>query len=154
MKKIAATFWTYALGTRPTWGLIPVRVAFGFVLIIEALRHAESITADTLGITVTIIAIELFAGILSIPGILTRFVGAAVIVETIISLTSLRVPDVLVDDLPARILLLGIATLLLTSGAGRHSIDHWWSIRLLKRFPNKKKELYCVAETPLCKWWE
>ncbi len=146
MTQSAAKFWTYFFGTRPTWGIIPVRIAFGGVLIAQSINHIESISF--------LVAVMFIAGVLSVEGFFTRLAGALVIIGMALPLLSSSIPDVLAVDFSARILIFGTAVLLLTSGAGRHSIDHWLSLRLLKKFPNKKKELYCIAEMPLCKWWE
>ena len=146
MTPSTAKFWTYCFGTRPTWGLIPVRIAFGGVLIAQVVYGSEPMSFWA--------AIIFLAGVLSIPGFFTRLAGWLVVFGMTLPLVSSRIPDMFMSDLSARILIFGIAVLLLTSGAGRHSIDHWLSLRLLKKFPNKKKELYCIAEMPLCKWWE
>lgn len=146
MTPSAAKFWTYFFGTRPAWGMIPARIAFGIVLIIQALNYTESISFW--------VAMTFLAGVLSIPGIFARLAGAIILLQIALPFVWSGAPDVLMGDFSARILLFGIAMLLFTAGAGRHSIDHWLSIRLLRKFPNKKKELYCIAEMPLCKWWE
>lgn len=154
MKKHTATFWTYMLGTRPTWGMIPVRIAFGSVCILEALRHLIGIDPTLPAVWIAMIVIEFLAGALAIPGLLTRFLGLAILIESAISIFFDHAPNVVGADLSARILLIGVAALLFTSGAGRHSVDHALTIKLLKKYPNKKKELYSIAEMPLCKWWE
>ncbi len=146
MTSSATVFWLYMLGTRPTWGMIPARFAFAFVLVTQLFAMVDGWVVR---------AATVIVAILLMIGFGMRFVCGA-IGATMILLGIVAGPMLLnfFGSISMTVLFSGVTLLFFTSGAGRHSIDHWISVRLLKRFPHEKKERYCIAELPLCKWWE
>lgn len=165
MKKQTEKAMLTLLATRPMWGMIPLRIIFGVSLILSGLSRFTLVrqTSDTLlaelpieyglGITIFFSVIEILAGLLAISGLFSRAVGTIVIFEMSLAIFLERV---IVDfrDLQTQVLLFAIASILFFSGGGRYSIDQYLAKKLLKKHPNKKKELYLLAETPYAKWWE
>lgn len=166
MRPKHAKFWLYALGTRPMWGMLPLRIMFGVILVLEGLSRfvffhenkaallASLPSAWGYAILIGFSVIEILSGCLAIPGFLARFAGLCIVLEMTLSIAVERIPLAFGRGLETQMLLLAIAGMMLFSGAGRHSVDHRLALRMLKNHPNRKKELYCVAEMPLCRWWE
>ncbi len=120
--------------TRPIWGLLPVRIAFGLLLVLES--------PGSMFWPACII------GLLVILGFLGRIVGAVMVLAAAAMLAG---GGIATDDL----FFLAISIMLLMSGPGRFSIDRLIARRLLERYPNPKKELYVIAETPyIDRWYE
>lgn len=157
---------TTLLATRPMWGMFPLRTIFGVMLILEGMsrfaiakHNPEAIIGQIPGewalvLVVIFSVIEIGSGLLSLIGFAQRLVGLLIVTEMSFVIFVERVPIDVSRDLQTQILLFAIASMVLFSGAGRFSIDRYLARQLLKTFPNKKKELYCIAETPYTKWWE
>lgn len=152
--------------TRPIWGLIPLRFIFGVTLILEGLARFTFVRAQrgalvdqlpgewAFFILVLFSVIEIVAGILIIPGLFSRFAGGIVMVQMTVALFLEGIPLEFTRDMQTQILLIGIASMIFISGAGRHSMDWIVARELLKKYPSKKREIYTLAETPFTKWWE
>lgn len=147
------------------WGMIPLRVMFGVVIILQGIdrlvsvREAGSVLWTLshewqLAIVLAFSIIEIIAGALAIPGLFVRFVGFAIVIEMAVAVFFERIPLEFTGSLQAQLLMIAIASMMIFSGAGRHSVDHWLARKHLVKYPNKKWELYCLAETPYAKWWE
>jgi uncharacterized membrane protein YphA (DoxX/SURF4 family) len=166
LKEQHAKAWLTVTRTRPAWGMIPVRILFGVTLILEGVsrftfvRHnRDSLLAQLphewqLPVVVAFSVIEIVGGAMAIPGIMTRFVGMAILVEMFLAIMFERIPLAFSHDLQTQILLVGIASLLTFSGPGRYSIDGLIARKILKKHPSDKWNIYVYAETPLTKWWE
>ena len=166
MKAKTAKVWTTLLATRPMWGMFPMRTIFGVTLFLGGLerftvvRHHSTAIIDQIPgeWALTLIAVfaivEIVGGILSVLGLAQRLVGLMIVVEMSLAIFLERVPLNFDRALSTQVLMFAIASMLLFSGAGRFSIDRYFARKLLLKFPNKKKELYCIAETPYTKWWE
>ena len=98
--------------------------------------------------------IEILAGLMAIPGMFVRFVGFIVVIEMAVAVFFESLPLDFSGSVQAQMLVIAIAGMMIFSGAGRWSIDHYLAVKHLKKYPNKKWELYTLAETPLTKWWE
>lgn len=152
--------------TRPMWGMFPLRLVFGPMLILEGLSRYLLIRQDPASwlselpgetaFTIIFIfsIIEIVGGALITVGFLTRFMAFFIMFEMATVIVLERIPLDFSYSLQAQILLLAIASMMLFSGAGRFSVDRYIARQLLKKIPNMKKELYCIAETPYTKWWE
>ena len=117
--------------TRPIWGLFPVRTAFGLLIFLESMTVLPGIMAGMI-----------------VLGLLGRVVGGVMVLAFLPVLVQggVEVTDAL---------FLSISTMFLMSGSGRFSLDRLISRSLLKRYPNPKKELYVIAETPFTdRWYE
>lgn len=148
------------------WGMIPLRTIFGVLLVLEGVsrftmaRHGSAALIDqlpsetALAVIIVFSVIEICGGALSVAGFAQRLVGLLIVVEMSLAIFVERIPLNFSRDLSTQVLLFAIAAMLLFSGAGRFSIDRYLARKLLKKFPNKTKELYCIAETPYTKWWE
>lgn len=147
------------------WGMIPLRVMFGVVIVLQGIARlislppAGSILASLsdewrLAIVLLFSIIEIAAGLMAIPGVLVRLVGFAIVIEMAVAVFFERIPLEFSGNLQAQLLMIAIASMMIFSGAGRHSVDHKLACRHLVRHPSKKWELYCLAETPYTKWWE
>lgn len=148
------------------WGMIPLRVMFGVVLLLQGLQrlllvraHDASLLSQlpsewAIALVVFFSVVEILAGVLAIPGLMVRMVGFAIATEMFLAIFFERIPLDFTRDLQTQMLLIGVASLMIFSGAGRFSIDHWLARRHLLKYPSKKWELYCLAETPYTKWWE
>lgn len=148
------------------WGMIPLRVMFGVIIILQGIERVQVLKASQdsllsqlphdwmLAIVLLFSIIEILAGICAISGFMVRIVGFTIAIETFVAIVFERIPLDFSSDLQTQMLFIGIASLMIFSGAGRHSVDHWLACRHLVRYPNKKWELYCLAETPYTKWWE
>ena len=98
--------------------------------------------------------IQILAGLMAIPGMFVRFVGFTVVIEMALAVFFETLPLDSSGSLQAKMLVIGIAGMMIFSGAGRWSIDHYLAKKHLQKYPNKKWELYTLAETPYTKWWE
>lgn len=148
------------------WGMIPLRVIFGVVIILQGLerfllvRHHDMSIIGQLPnewayvVLLVFSVIEIIAGAMAIPGLFTRIVGFVIAAEMFLAIFFERIPFAFGSDLQTQLLLLGIASLMIFSGSGRYSVDHLLAKRHLLKYPSKKWELYCLAETPYTKWWE
>lgn len=166
MKEKSAKVWLTVTRTRPMWGMIPLRILFGVTLILEGasrftfVRHNKEALINqlphewTLTLIIFFSVVEILAGCLAIPGLMARFAGFALLVETSLAIFFERIPLSFSHDLQTQILIIGIASLMTFSGAGRYSVDGKIAKSILKKFPVKKWEIYCYAETPYTKWWE
>ncbi len=166
LKEQNAKIWLTFTRTRPAWGMIPVRIVFGVVLILEGIsrftfvRHnKDSLLAQLphewqLPLIVIFSVIEIVGGAMTIPGVMTRFVGMAILIEMFFAIMFERIPLAFSGDLQTQILLFGIASLLMFSGPGRYSVDGAIARYILQRYPIEKWRLYVYAETPITKWWE
>jgi len=125
---------TVIFATRPIWGLFPVRVAFGLMLVLETTGPMQPAA--------------IFIALLVISGFLGRVVGAIMVM---VSISMLFNGGIVTSD----VFIFAISVMLLMSGPGRFSVDRWIARRILERYPNQKKELYVLAETPyLDRWYE
>ncbi|MFH1433444.1 MAG: TQO small subunit DoxD, partial [Candidatus Uhrbacteria bacterium] len=116
------------------WGLFPVRVAFGLILVLETTGPMYPAA----------VLIALFV----IMGFLGRVVGAVMVM---VAISMLFTSGIATTD----IFIFAISVMLLMSGPGRFSVDRWIARRILERYPNPKKELYVIAETPYTdRWYE
>lgn len=152
--------------TRPMWGMFPLRLVFGPMLILEGLSRYLLIRQDPMSwlselpgetaftIILLFSIIEIVGGALITVGFLTRFMAFFIMFEMGTVIVLERIPLDFSYSLQTQILLLAIASMMMFSGAGRFSIDRYIARGLLKKIPNMKKELYCIAETPYTKWWE
>lgn len=153
--------------TRPIWGFIPVRIAFGSILLmhgisrlLEARAPSSTFLADlpneaAYGIVLAFAVVECVGGLLMIPGFLARFAGFLLVIEMIASITIERLPLGFEEvGLPFELLLFAVAGMFLISGAGRMSFDRAIARRLLCRCPDEKHEAYIVAETIYTRWYE
>ena len=146
--------------------MIPLRVMFGVIIALQGVDRLLSMRGEVgtlLGslssewqvvVALLFSVIEILAGLLAIPGIFVRLVGLSIVIEMALAMFFERIPLDYSGNLQAQMLIFAIAAMMLFSGAGRHSVDHWLACRHLVRHPNKKWELYCLAETPYTKWWE
>ncbi len=165
MKQHLPTVWSLLTRTRPMWGMIPLRVMFGVTIILQGLHRLVGVReqGSLLGslshewqllVVILFSVIEIVSGLMAIPGFFVRLVGIATVVEMTVAIFFERIPLDYSGSLQAQMLILAIGAMMMFSGAGRHSIDHWLACRHLTRHPSKKWELYCLAETPYTKWWE
>lgn len=151
--------------TRPMWGMFPVRIAFGTVLMYHgAIRlltmrgehgsFIEELPSEfAIGLMIFFSVVELLGGLFIVPGFLSRFVGFGIVIEIILSIFLERIPLGLHGNVRLDLLLFAIASMILFSGGGRFSIDRLIARRLLKKYPSKKWEHYLIAETPYCEHW-
>jgi len=126
--KILTTFFA----TRPIWGLFPLRIVLALVLVIETNGAFFPLAVFVAAFLITGFLGRAIGGILvltSIPIFLTGGIGAADALFFVISIT------------------------LLMSGPGRFSLDRYIARKILQQFPNHKKELYVIAETPFTERW-
>lgn len=145
--------------TRPIWGLIPVRIVFGSILLIhgaarllEARQNSgafiEELPGEAAFAFVLLFAIvEIVGGALIIPGLVTRFASFFLVLEMIVSITIEKLPLGWDAGVGLELLMFATAGMLLLSGAGRFSLDRAIARRVLKRYPNVKHEAYVIAET-------
>ncbi|MEK7665678.1 MAG: DoxX family protein [Patescibacteria group bacterium] len=153
--------------TRPMWGLIPLRIAFGTILLLdgaqrlilmrgEAGSFIEELPGPTaVAILIVFSVLQFVGGALIIPGFLSRIVGFVIMIELILSIFFERIPLGFMGNIRMELIMLAVATMMMFSGAGRFSIDRLIARRLLKCAPSKKWEHYMIAETPYCdKWYE
>lgn len=166
MKTDFRKVWLTLTATRPMWGMIPLRIVFGTMLVLEGLSRYLLIRQDpatwlsalpgemAVAIVIAFGVIEIVGGILIIPGFLSRFIGFFIVLEMSLTIALERIPLDFSYSLQTQVLLLAMASMIMFSGAGRYSIDRYIARRLLKRIPSLKKELYTIAETPYTKWWE
>jgi putative oxidoreductase len=153
------------LASRPMWGMFPLRIMFGVTLVLMGLARFTLFRSDpgafiaalpgdfAFAVIVFFAAVEIIGGLLSFMGLGMRFVGTFIMIEMTIAIFIERIP-LAFHDLQTQVLLFAIATLLFFSGGGRFSLDRVLAKRLLVKYPDKKKELYLIAETPYTKWWE
>ena len=151
--------------TRPMWGMIPARIALGTMLLLHGVGRLLIMHTDPgtilhglpgpLAFVVLLFfsLVEMLGGALIIPGFLSRFAGMAIIVEMTASIFSERIPLGFSGDVRLEVLIFAMASMMLFSGAGRFSVDRWIARKLLEKYPNKKWEHYCIAETPYCDHW-
>ncbi|MFH1712557.1 MAG: DoxX family protein [Patescibacteria group bacterium] len=166
MKDDLRKIWLTMTATRPMWGMFPMRIIFGVMLILGGLSRFLLFQQDPLSLLASIpgatafaiivifSVIEIIGGVFMVSGFLSRFISFFIIVEMMMSIAIERIPLDFSRDLQTQVLILAIASMILFSGAGRFSVDRYIARRLLDKFPNKKKELYCIAETPYTRWWE
>ena len=159
-------FWLQMLKTRPMWGMLPVRIIFGTVLFFHGLSRLlvmrgdvgsiiESLPGEVAFVILVVFSVvELVCGAFIIPGFMARFVGFGIMIEMILSIFLERIPLGFEGDIRLSMLLFAISTMVFFSGAGRFSVDRAIARKLLDKFPNKKRELYILAETPYTKWYE
>jgi hypothetical protein len=128
--KLLTTFFA----TRPIWGLFPLRIVLALVLVLES--HGAFFT------------LAVFAAALLVTGFLGRLVGAMLVI--------ISIPMFLVSPIgAAEAFFLVISVTLFMSGPGRFSLDRYIARHILNHFPNYKKELYVIAETPYTdRWYE
>lgn len=128
--------------TRPIWGLIPVRLAFGLICLSHGFMYLS--VEGQLGWAF----INLAIGALVVVGLLIRVIGLLLAVELVISIViGMFSYDREFFDLQFELLFLSASLLLFLSGAGRFSVDRAIARRLLKRSPDVKHEAYVIAET-------
>lgn len=166
VREHSAKVWLTITRTRPMWGMIPLRIIFGVTLILEgfsrftfARHHTAALLSQlpnewAFALVVFFSVVEIIAGLLMLWGFLVRFAGLALLVEMSVAIFLERIPLAFSRDLQTQILIIGVASLMVFSGAGRYSIDRHIAKKILKKRPIKKWELYCYAETPYTKWWE
>lgn len=166
MREHIPKLWCMLVRTRPMWGMIPLRVVFGVTLILQGIgrfvffrQHETSLLSGlpnewSFLVLVIFSVIEILGGLMIIPGLFARIVGFAIAIEMFLAVFLEQIPLDYSRDLQTQIILACIASMMIFSGAGRYSIDHKLAIAHLKKHPNKKWELYTLAETPLAKWWE
>lgn len=154
------------LATRPMWGMFPLRTIFGILLILGgaarftmAKNGSEALIGQIPGefalmLIIFFAIVEILGGALSLVGLGQRAVGLLIVVEMSVAIFIERIPLDFSRDLQTQVLLFAIASMVLFSGAGRFSLDRYFARKLLVKYPSKKKELYCIAETPYTKWWE
>lgn len=132
--------------------MIPLRVLFGMVIIASAMWSIESAEGNQQ----IVWALQMIAGLLLVPGFLARPVGLFMAATSATLLVMGVLPNVYpaFTNVTTQVLMLGISVMIFISGAGRHSVDHWISCRVLRACSIKKWEAYCLAETPYTKWWE
>ncbi len=148
MKKHLPLIWSLLTRTRPMWGMIPLRIIFGMLLVSHGVAHLDDGYFPIFGI------IEIIAGGASTAGFMVRLVGLFIALEMIVAQF---VPSFSLGfsvDIQTQLLVAGIALLMIFSGGGRHSVDNWLARRHLVKYPDKRWELYSIAETPYTKWWE
>jgi len=162
-----ARAWIQLFVTRPMWGLIPLRIAFGTILFIDAAQRlihmhgaAGSFIEELPGPAAFVILLvfsilQFFGGVLIIPGFLSRMVGFVMVIELILSIFLERIPLGFHGNIRMELIMFAVSTMIFFSGGGRFSVDRWIARRLLKHAPSKKWEHYLIAETPYCeKWYE
>lgn len=151
--------------TRPMWGMISARITLGSMLLLHGASRLLIMRASpgtllqelpgpiSFAVLLLFSMVELLGGALIIPGFLSRLAGLMIVVEMAVSIFSERIPLGFSGDIRLEILIFAVATMIFFSGAGRYSVDRWIARRLLKKYPNKKWEHYCIAETPYCEHW-
>lgn len=167
MKEKHARTWIQLFVTRPMWGLIPLRIAFGTILLLDGagrLIHMrgevgsfiEELPGPAAFVILIVFSIlQFFGGALIIPGFLSRVVGFVIVIELILSIFLERIPLGFQGNIRMELMMLAVAAMLTFSGGGRFSVDRGIARRLLKDAPSKKWEHYLIAETPYCeKWYE
>lgn len=153
--------------TRPIWGIIPARIAVGTILVLHGLGRLMAMQANpgtflhelpgpvAIVILVFFSILELLGGALIIPGFLSRLASFTIIVEMALSIFTERIPLGFQGEVRLELLIFAMSTMIFFSGSGRYSVDRWIARRMLKKYPNKKWEHYCIAETPYCdRWYE
>lgn len=153
--------------TRPMWGLIPVRIAFGTILLLDGAQRLirmrgevgsfiEELPGETAFLILLVFSLLQFVGgVLIIPGLFSRAVGFVIVIELILSIFLERIPLGFAGNIRMELMMLAVAAMIMFSGGGRFSVDRGIARRLLKRAPSKKWEHYLIAETPYCeKWYE
>lgn len=151
--------------SRPMWGMIPVRITFGTILLTQGIgrlihMHGAygSIIEQLPGPFAAVLfvffsVIEILGGAMIIPGLCSRLVGFAVLIEMIISIFTERIPLGFHGDVRLDMLVLAVAGMIFFSGGGRFSLDRLIAKHLLRLHPSKKWEHYLIAETPYCEHW-
>lgn len=158
----------HMLKTRPTWGVPPVRIAFGAVLLTHGVSRLLNLegsvgtiirelpTEVALTVMVVFSLTEIIGGLMIIPGILSRFVGFIIVFEMLLSIVLEKIPFGYFGDVRLDLLLFAIAAMISFSGPGRFSIDRWIARKILEKHPNPhtKHDLYVIAETRHTAWYE
>lgn len=148
MKKHLPLIWSLLTRTRPMWGMIPLRIIFGALLLLHGFAHISDGYFSVVG------TLEIIAGGASVAGFMVRIVGLFVAFEMIVARF---VPSFSLGfslDIQTQLLVVGIVALMIFSGGGRHSVDNWLARRHLVKYPDKRWELYSIAETSYTRWWE
>jgi len=158
------------LKTRPQWGLIPLRVVFGIVLVMqsrdiliqkrrEARIFFHSVQWIPLKIVTVVAKITQVLGFLMIFGFLGRLTGIAVLFLgiTAIILEIYKKMSHLRDnfEIRMRMMLMAVACVFVFSGSGRYSAD-WYITAGLEHFqPNPVVHAYIHSEMEIegVKWW-
>jgi putative oxidoreductase len=166
MKLVTAKTLITFCRTRPIWGIIPLRLIFGVLLVLEGIsrftfvREHQSTLLATLPyhwgllILIAFSVIEILAGGLVLSGLFVRLAGMVVFIEALAAIVIDRIPLSFGAEVQTQMLFIAISSLFILSGGGRYSLDHMLALRALKVHPVKKWELYCVSETSHTKWWE
>src|SRR3989304_981899 len=117
--------------TRPMWGIVPVRIAFGLVLMMSGTEIFSSVS-PTVGILTVLL------GTAMILGLFCRIVGTIITIIAISNAFLISSLEAFVNGGVLNIFGLAFALMFVFSGAGRFSVDRAIARRLLKKYPSKK----------------
>lgn len=167
MTQQQARRWLSLFVTRPMWGLIPLRISFGTILLLDAAQRLvrmrgetgsiiEELPGETAFIILLVFSLlQFIGGALILPGLFSRVVGFVMVIQLVLSIFLERIPIGFQGNVKLEMLMLAASALFLFSGGGRFSVDRGIARKLLKKAPSKKWEHYLIAETPYCeKWYE
>ena len=155
----------HVLRTRPQWGLIPLRIALGVILILQCRdvlllqsREAQVLFRRIDGwparVARWLAVLTGICGVLFVLGFMTRVLGlvVAIIIVSAIIVEGAKVHGVF--EARMKTVLLAVAMLFFLSGGGRHSMDWYLAKHIEKNNPNSAVHAYITAETDQnLKWW-
>lgn len=152
--------------TRPQWGLVPLRIVFGFLIIthsidlfsrktLEGRLTFFSLSGWPLGAMIFVTALTEVCGLFLIPGLLSRLSGLVILLLASSSSVYQFIKFKTVLNLRFKLSIISMAILIVMSGAGKFSLDHKISVEIEKKYPNDKVHSYIHAETelPNTPWW-
>jgi putative oxidoreductase len=151
--------------TRPMWGIVPVRIAMGAILINHGFNHFTQAMGGihlisalpehpiTSFMIFVFSVTEMAGGLLLVLGLLSRVVGAGMAIELLIFTAIERMPIGFDAGYEMRVLLIMLSLMFAMSGSGLFSLDRVVARHLLSKHPNVKHQAYIIAETPYRERW-
>ena len=112
MKKYLPLIWSLLTRTRPMWGMIPLRIIFGALLMLHGVAYMGDGYFSVVGI------LEIIAGGASIAGFMVRLVGLFVALEMIVAQFVPAFSLGFSTDVHTQFLVVGIVALMIFSGGG------------------------------------
>jgi uncharacterized membrane protein YphA (DoxX/SURF4 family) len=152
--------------TRPQWGVIPLRVSFGILLVLHSIdlvkrQNLEGrvmfFSLDGWGLRWVTAAAVLtgLLGVLMIPGIMTRLSGGVILAMTLGASIMHLVKFKTVLSPRFKLAVAGAMIFFIFSGSGKYSMDWLIASKIEEKYPNDKVHAYIHAETDLpdTPWW-
>lgn len=116
------------------WAILALRIVLGVILLAHGLPKLKNFSGTTqwflsVGFkpatfwTGIAIAVEVLGGVLLIAGLFTQIVAALCVVQFLVALLKVKRTKGLVGGYELDLLIVAVAVLLMTSGAGSMSVD-------------------------------